>query len=84
MINQVFSIRDTKANAYLTPFFMVNEAMAIRAITDLVNDPDHSFCKHSEDYALYSLGVYDDATGKLEVLDAPLHVVNAVELKSEE
>lgn len=84
MINQIFSIRDTKANAYLTPFFMNNEAMAIRAITDLANDIEHSFCKHSEDYALYSLGVYDDATGKLEVLDAPLHVVNVVELKSEE
>jgi hypothetical protein len=29
------------------------------------------------------LGVYDDASGKFELLDAPQHLVNLVDLKGE-
>lgn len=79
---QVYCVRDAKAEAYLTPFYMVNEAMAIRAITDCIQDQNHQFSKHAQDFALYHLGVYDDSNGKFDLFDAPLHKINLVDMKA--
>ena len=79
---QVYCVRDAKAEAYLTPFYMVNEAMAMRAISDCIQDENHQFNKHAEDFALYHLGVYSDSTGKFELNDAPVHKINLVDMKA--
>ncbi len=66
---EMFSIYDHKAKAYIRPFFTPNSALAIRAITDAQADPTHMFHKHPEDFGLYHLGTFDDATGGLEVIE---------------
>ena len=83
MLMYVFTVRDSKAEAYLNPFYVQNESLAVRAMKDCINDENHSFAKHIEDYALYALGTYDDVSGKFDLLDAPSHVANLVELKGE-
>ena len=83
MLLHVFTVRDGKAEAYLQPFFVPNESVAIRAMTDCVTDENHAFGKHPEDYSLYACGVYDDITGKFELLDAPKHLVNLIDLAGE-
>ena len=60
MINYVFTVRDEKAESFLTPFYLPNEALAKRAMVDCVNDDNHGFSKHPEDYSLWALGSYDD------------------------
>ena len=54
MIVKVFGIYDSKAEAYLPPFFMKSKGEAIRAITAHVNDSQHNFCKYAEDFTLLS------------------------------
>nr|WAE43877.1 MAG: nonstructural protein [Microviridae sp.] len=71
MIVKVFGIYDSKAEAYLQPFFMKSAGEAIRAITDLVNDDKHNFGKYSADYTLFQLGSFDDATAKFDMLLTP-------------
>jgi len=83
MILYVFTVRDDKAAAYLNPFYVQNEALAIRAMRDCLGSSDHSFAKYPEDYSLYQLGTYDDAQGKFELFDKPTHVANLVDLKGE-
>ena len=79
-MNQIiFTVRDSKAAAYLPPFFMFNEAMAIRAIQDAVNDEKHQFHLHPEDYHLFRIGVFDDDTGEITP-EAPTVVVGAMDL----
>jgi len=75
----VFSVYDVKAQAYLPPFFMSNNQVAIRAITDCVNDPSHLFYKNPQDYTLFFLGVFDDNTGLIEPHIAPITLGNGVE-----
>ena len=65
MKHMVFTIYDTKAKAYLTPFFMPAEGMAIRTFSDCVQDPNHQFGKHPEDFNLFNIGDYYDETGEL-------------------
>lgn len=63
MKTKLFSIYDSKAKSYLTPFHQLNEALAIRAVTECVNDPTHPLSKNLGDYTLFELGEFDDQTG---------------------
>lgn len=89
MIYKLFTIHDAKVAAYLQPFFLRSKGEAIRTITDALADPNHNFTKHPEDYYLFFLGEYDDATGILLPLPTPepvmslLDLVNRPELKPE-
>lgn len=64
MIHKIFSVYDTKAKAYLAPFFMHQEGMAARVFTNMVNDPNksHQFSMNPEDYTLFVVGQWDDET----------------------
>lgn len=64
---ELFSIYDTKAEAYMTPFYLANKNMAIRVFSDCCNDPNHQFGRHPEDYILFSLGEFNAQTGKHEM-----------------
>lgn len=61
----VYSVYDLKAKAFLSPFFLPQDAMAVRALIDAVEDPNHQFAKHPEDYQLFRLGQFDDELGVL-------------------
>lgn len=60
---RVYSVYDDKTEAYLQPFFMPTRGAAIRAITDALENPEHQFARHIEDYVLYELGSWDDQKG---------------------
>lgn len=79
MLMKVFSVYDSAAGAYLQPFFMASRGQAIRAFTDLVNDVSHSFSKHADDYTLFELGTYDDASGKIASHETPQSLGVAIE-----
>ena len=64
MLQHIFTIHDKKAGAYLPPFFLPQTGMAIRTFGDCINDKEHAFSKHPEDYTLMAIGTYDDVTSK--------------------
>lgn len=68
MIQKVFGVRDSKALAFLQPFFAVTAGAAIRAFTDAVNEGNSPLSKHPGDYILYELSDFDDATGSFVCL----------------
>lgn len=65
MIQKVFGVRDTKALAFLQPYFSNSTGAAVRAFSDEVNNTDgrSMIQKHPEDFVLYELGEFDDNTG---------------------
>lgn len=65
MTLKVFSLYDTKAMCYATPFFMGSIPSAVRAFGDLANDKNSPVAKHPKDYILFQIGEYDDSTGGL-------------------
>lgn len=71
---KVFAVYDSKAEAYLAPFFMPSKGAVIRSFTDLVNDSSHIFGKHPEDYILFELGEWDEFTAKFTLLPAPFSI----------
>lgn len=79
----VVSIRDAKAESYSLPFFQLNKALAMRMFTQLVNDSQSQANRFAEDYALFQVGIFDDATGMFEPMQ-PLHLANALDVKSDQ
>ena len=66
-----FSIYDEKAKAFLPPFFLPNEGMALRTFSDCCNSDTHQFGVHPEDYALYKIGTFDDEKGSFDLPNGP-------------
>lgn len=78
MKQQMFCIRDTKADAYLPPFFLPRKEMAMRVFDQCVNSKDHQFGKWPQDYTLFQIGQFDDETGTC-VTYAPESLGNGLE-----
>lgn len=74
----IFTIHDSKAKAYLPPFFLPTEQMAVRTFGDCINSDDHQFGKHPEDYTLQNIGEFDDETGTITTYDSPLSLGNGL------
>ena len=81
MIVNVYTVLDKKSGAFLQPFFIQNEGMAIRAILDVMADEDHTFARHAEDYQLFHVGSFDDSVGVMTGLTDPMPVIGLLELK---
>lgn len=81
MKHQVCSIRDQAVDAFGQPFYTPTTGAAIRAFGDALKDESQMMAKHPEDFALFHLGEYDDATGKHENLEAPKQLILGKQLK---
>lgn len=83
MIQKVFAVYDSAAKAYLNPFQLPREEMAIRAFRDVINSPSHELASHPEDYCLFLLGEFDNRTGQyINHQPGPQSLATALSLKN--
>lgn len=61
----IYSIFDNASGLYSRPWFAASDAEASRAFSDIATDAEHPVGQHPEDYTLYRLGTFDDATALL-------------------
>ena len=64
----MYVIHDITSELYTQPFFGVNDAVAIRSASNLVQNPGTTFYDNPEDFRLYHIGSYNDET--LEIIQA--------------
>lgn len=79
MIHQLFAIHDSKAQAYLPPFIIHKNDMALRVFADCINDRNHQFGKNPADYTLFNIGEFDDNKGAV-TKGLNISLANGVEL----
>lgn len=79
----VFSVYDSKAEAFLQPIFCATEGIAFRLFSAAVNDRNHDFHKFAEDYTLFQIGVFDEQDGRLEALQSLKSVCTAIAIRKE-
>lgn len=84
MLHKIYSIHDKKAEAYLPPFFLHSQGMAIRAFSDLVKQEKHPFHLHPEDYTLFEIGEYDDTSGRITPNESPNSLGNGVQFTGDD
>lgn len=59
---KVFTLYDTKAQYFNTPFFFAHIGQAIRACIDLGSDLSTNVGRYPADFTLYEIGEYEDQT----------------------
>lgn len=72
---KIFTILDSKAKAYMTPFFQKNEDVAVRVLEQACNEQGHIFNTNPEDFSLFQIGIFNEDTGEI-VPHPPEHIVN--------
>lgn len=82
MNQKVFAIKDIKLDTYATPFFSINDATALRAFEELVNDENTQINKYSSDFTLHRIGSYNSATAEL-IPEQPTQIAHAPDYKHE-
>lgn len=60
-----YSVRDSKAERYISPFYAPTRAVAQRMFETAANTPGENFNAHSGDFTLFEIGTFDDETGIL-------------------
>lgn len=83
----VCSIRDRAADVFGQPFYVAALGQAVRSFADEVNRPDekNTIWRHPEDFDLYELGVFDDASGVFDPsTSGPRQVAIGKDLKRKE
>lgn len=78
---KVLTVYDSKAAAYLPPFYMRTTAEAVRAYEATSNDPESNMCKYPEDYTLFEIGTWDDNNGEIEMYEVKKSLGLAIEYK---
>lgn len=79
---KIFTIHDSKAEAFSAPIVIRNKGEALRGLTEVVNDATHQYGKYPSDYTLFEIGEWNDLTGNITTYDAKISVCNLIELKS--
>lgn len=75
-------IRDVKSDVFGKPFFAKTEGEAIRSFEDAVNtaDSNNLMFKHSEDFALFEVGTFDD-TEAVFITHIPKILIEGIQVK---
>ena len=64
MERNVYSVKDKPTGMLMNPFVEINDATAVRAMSDIIRrDKEHAFSQHSGDFLLVKLGTFDDVKG---------------------
>lgn len=65
MVKNLYSVLDSKSQAFGNPFTSVNHNTAIRDFSTAANDSNTLIGKHPTDFILYCIGSFDDFTGSI-------------------
>lgn len=79
MKKPIFCVYDNVAKIYLTPIFSeATDGVAVRTIQTTMENAEHQFTKHAQDFTLVRLGLFDDELGDVDQSSK----ADVIELKS--
>lgn len=81
---KIFSVHDSKAEAYLSPFYSKTPAEAIRSFSSACEDSSSAFFKYPSDFTLVELGEFDEISASIATHQKPRILANASEFKRQE
>jgi hypothetical protein len=77
-------VLDIKSGVYNQPYFLVNDAVAIRQFQMIISNEESMISKYPEDFRLYCIGEFDMHTGLFVAEKAPREVANGITFKKKD
>lgn len=78
---KIFSIKDSKAEAYLLPIFAPTVGVAIRIFQNAASKEGSDFHKYAADYTLFEIGEWNEETGRVKPLEANKNIINGLDVQ---
>lgn len=78
----VYSIYDSKADAYARPFYAPKDAVAIRMVAEAARDPQTDLFKFGGDYTLFLIAEFDETSGNLYASEAKINLGTALSISA--
>ena len=76
----LYTVFDSKANAFLPPFTAPTDLVAQRMVGDACKDATHPWAMHPGDYTLYAIGKWDEVTGDITPAQSPVALGTCLQL----
>lgn len=78
----VYTFYDATVGTHSNPMIFLNDGQAIRVFSDIINakEKESDLAKHPEQFALFTLGEWDNQTGIVEQLKTPKLVIQGKQL----
>lgn len=76
MIIKMYAIYDRKTQIHHCPVYAHTTGHILRVIGDMVADPQSPFHLHPDDYQIWEIGTYDDATA--HVMTESPHLISSL------
>ncbi len=83
-MTKIFSVFDSKADAYLPPFFAPTTAVGVRTFAAAANAEAHQFRMFAGDYTLFELGEFDERKGSFDLHEAHVNLGTALSYQKED
>ena len=77
---KIYTVYDSKTEAYLQPFFMQSKGAALRAWVDTIADNKTQFSKHPADFTLFEIGEWNELTAEFNIYKNMLSLGTALEM----
>ncbi len=71
---KIFCVFDSKAEAFLQPFFSVNRAVALRSFAQACQDSQSDFHRFAGDYSLFEIGDWSPQKGEIVMYEAKVNL----------
>lgn len=78
MLIKIFTVHDSKAEAFIQPFFAQTTGLATRSFEQAANETGHDFNRYAGDYSLFELGTFDQGNAQFNILPTPLNLGLAI------
>ncbi len=75
----VYSVYDSKAKAWILPFFSDNDETAYRSFRTAALAEEHQFNVHADDYTLFWIGEWDETSGVIGGVAAKVSLGTALQ-----
>lgn len=80
----MYTVYDSKTEAYLQPFFMQSRGAAVRAWVDTIQDNKSQFSKHPSDFTLFEVGEWNEISCEFNIYKNILSLGTALEMISKD
>lgn len=80
---KMFSVYDSKIEAYMAPIFCRTNGEALRRFEATAAQEDHDFNLHAADFTLMAVGEWDDEKGIITNYEANISLANALEFRNQ-
>lgn len=65
-MTKIFAVWDNKAEKFMQPFFAETVGLALRYFANNIENEESIMNKYPNDFCLYEIGTFDDASGIIE------------------